>query len=617
MNVLDEHRHDELRAEGFDLALWRDLLRFVRPHRRAAWGLMAMAVLIGLLDMAFPLVTGHVVDLVTRDGEAAELGGPAAIYATLIVLFAAAVWVFIMLAGWLRTSLSHDIREAGFAKLQDLSFSYFDQRPVGWLMARMTSDCDRLANILVWGVLLDLVWGTSVMLAVTGAMAYLDWRLALVVLAVVPLLGWAALVFQRRILKTARHVRGFNSRLTASFNESVMGLRTTKAFTREEHHLGEFQQLSGDMWAASVRNAVLSAAFLPVVLSLCSVAIALAVGVGGERTMVGAMSIGTLVSFVLFARLLFDPMQEMAVVFAEMQMAQAAGERVLGLIATEPEVRDSDEVAARIANRSDVRDGRAEDGHADRVGTIAFRDVSFRYGEGPMVLHGVDVEIARGETIALVGPTGGGKSTFVGLLSRFYDPTGGAILVDGVDLRDRSLRWWQSRFASMLQDPQLFSGTVRDNIRYGRLDATDAEVEAAARTVGAHDVVMKLDDGYDTQVGEGGDRLSTGEKQLVAFARALIADPDVLIMDEATSSIDTETEQRIQDAIDEVLAGRTCVLIAHRLSTVRRADRILVIDGGRIVERGTHAELLATRGRYFALWQQQSLGGELPAVGRS
>ncbi len=614
MTLLDENKHDELRAEGFDAKLWRDLLTYTKPHKRVVFALMLVAMMTGAIDAAFPMLTRDVIDTVAAQGMAADLSTLGVRYAVLVACLALCIFTFIMLAGWLRTSLSYDIREAGFAKLQELSFSYFDERPVGWLMARMTSDCDRLANILVWGVLLDMVWGTSVMVATVSAMIYLDASLALIVLMVVPLLAWISHVFQRKILKAARHVRGFNSRITASFNESVMGLRTTKAFVREDADLGEFKNLSGDMWQASVRNAVLSAAFLPLVLSLCSLAIGLGVAVGGDRALSGAMSLGTLIAFVTYASRLFDPMQEMAVVFAEMQMAQAAGERVLGLIGTEAAVRDRDDVAARIAANV-PRDGLAEDGLPDRVDAIAWRDVSFGYGDGPRVLDGINLEIASGSTIALVGPTGGGKSTFVGLLSRFYEPTAGAIEVGGVEYRERSLRWWQSQFASVLQDPHLFSGTVRENIRYGKLDASDDDVEDAARTVGAHAFVEQLDDGYDTEVGEGGDRLSTGEKQLVSFARALLADPAILIMDEATSSIDTETERRIQSAIDCVLEDRTCILIAHRLSTVRRADQILVIDEGRIVERGTHRELLDHGGRYAELWGQQVSPGDSRPIG--
>jgi ATP-binding cassette subfamily B protein len=357
-----------------------------------------------------------------------------------------------------------------------------------------------------------------------------------------------------------------------------------------------------------VRNALQSALYLPVILTLGSVATGIALAAGGLEVVGGTISIGTLLAFMQYTRHFFDPIQELGHWFAEMQMAQASAERVMGLVEAVPDIQDSADVRQAIAANAGPReDGVAEDGGRDEIGKIAFRDVGFAYPEGERVLDGFDLEVNAGETIALVGPTGGGKTTIVSLLCRFYEPTEGQILLDGTEYRERGLHWLQSNLGIVLQQPHLFQGSVADNIRYGRLDATDGEIEAAARLVGAHEFVAELEAGYATDVGEGGNRLSTGQKQLVSFARAILAEPRILVMDEATSSIDTETERRIQRGLARVLAGRTSFVIAHRLSTIRSADRILVIEKGHVVEEGTHRELLARHGRYHDLYTRQSL----------
>ncbi len=592
---------------GLDLKLWRRLWVFTLPYRGLVWRLVLCALGTAVFDTGIPWVTKFVVDDLASGAAARPLWLYGAAYAFLVLGLAACVLGFLWTGGALRTNVGRDIREAGFDNLQRLSFSFFDRHPVGWLMARMTSDCERLTNILAWGVL-DLVWGFAVMSSITVVMFAVDWRLALALLAVVPVLAWGSRYFQRRILGSSREVRRANSRLTAAYNEGIMGVRTTKSFVREEANAVEFGALSGEMYAASVRNALQSAVYLPLVLVLASVATGLVLGVGGERVLSGAIPLGTLVLFLSFARLFFDPIQQLARLFAELQMAQASAERVLGLVESVPEIQDSAAVRARIeAAGSAPSPGLAIDGGEDRIGELCFEDVGFSYTDGQTVLHAFNLHVHPGETIALVGETGGGKSTILSLLCRFYEPTEGRILIDGVDYRERSLAWLQSHLGIVLQTPQLFSGTVAENIRYGKLEATDEEVQAAAKLVGAHEFILDLADGYEEQVGESGNRLSTGQKQLLSFARAVLKAPQLLVMDEATSSIDTETEAKIQRGLERVLAGRTSFVIAHRLSTIRRADRILVIEHGAILEAGTHAELLAKRGRYHALYTQQSL----------
>jgi len=514
--------------------------------------------------------------------------------------------LFIRLAGRISTGISHDIRQSGFNHLQELSFSFYDRRPTGWLLARLTSDCDRLSRTIAWGAL-DVVWGSCMVVAIGVIMLVVNWKLALLVLAVIPALAWVSLIFQRRILNASRAVRKQNSNITAAYSECLAGVRTTKTLVREAENIREFQDLTQQMYGHSVWCALLSAGYLPIVLTLGSLGAGLALWAGGVQAIAGTLSIGTLILFVSYSAQLFFPILEMARVFADLQGTQAAAERIFGLIDTEPEVKDTPEVLAAIAvhrTRSPQK-GLAIDGMPDRIHEVRFRDVCFAYNQGQPVLNNFNLTVKAGQTIALTGPTGGGKSTIVSLLCRFYEPTSGEILINALEYRRRSLKWLQSSLGMVLQQPHLFSGTVAQNIRYGRLDASDQEVIQAARMVRAHDFIMTLESGYDTEVGEAGVKLSTGQKQLVSFARAILADPQMFVMDEATSSVDTQTEQLIQQGLAAVLQGRISFIIAHRLSTIRSADVILVIDEGQIAEQGNHRELIQRKGRYYELYTSQ------------
>jgi len=602
---------DEASARRFNWALWRKLWRYAARYPRELRWLAIFAVFTASMEVAYPLLTLGVIDTVAASMKTGVPWSPwpwLTGYAVATLVLAGGIGGFIWMGGKVRTHVSHDIRADGFDNLQRLSFSFYDYRPVGWLMARMTSDCERLSNILAWGFL-DLCWGATMMLGIALAMLVMSPKLALIVLAIMPALAWVSAKFQRRILSSARRVRATNSRITASYNEAIMGVLTSKAFVREDANQGDFRDLTGTMYGASVLNQTQAAIYVPIVITLASLATGLALAFGGVDLLFGTITAGTLVAFMAYTRHFFDPVEELGHWFAEMQMAQASAERILSLIETVPEIRDSEAVRQAIARRRSLAasDRQAEDGGSRRIDRIELKDLSFAYDPKKPVLKGVNLTVERGQTIAIVGPTGGGKSTLVNLICRFYEPTSGQVLFDGVDYRERSLHWLQSNLGMVLQNAHVFTGSIRENIRYGRLDASDAEVEEAARVAGAHDFICQFPAGYDTEAGEGGTRLSAGQKQLVSFARAILADPQLLVMDEATSSVDTETEQKIQLGLQALLAGRIAFVIAHRLSTIRAADRILVIENGVISEMGTHSELMARRGHYFELYRQQSL----------
>ena len=601
-----DHDLQDQPLRGLDLALWRRLGAHARPYRRALAGLAACGVVLAGFDALLPLVTGRIIDSATA-GDTAGLTRNALYFLGVVATISLLVWVFIVVAGATAAAIAHDLRRDAFARLQELSFSFYDRRPVGWLMARLTSDASRLSSVIPW-TLLDTVWGITLVTGVTGLMLALEWRLALLVLAIVPPLVLVSLVFQRRLLRSQRVMRRINSQITASFNEAIMGVRTTKSLGREAESLDEFQVLTRDMNAQAVRNALTAAVYLPIVLTLGSLGAGLALWRGGLLVgEVGAglaaltggerMSLGTLIAFMQYATLFTIPIQEMAVRFTQLQAAQASAERLQGLLDTEPEIKDSPAVVAAAAGDHGPREG--------RISTVEFVNVEFAYQGAETVLHDFCLRVDAGETIALVGTTGSGKSTIVSLLCRFHEPTRGAIRIDGTDYRERSLHWLQSRLGVVQQVPHLFSGTIRENIRYGRLGAGDEEIVAAARLANADRFIARLPEGYDTPVGEGGSRLSTGQRQLVALARAVLADPEIFVLDEATSAVDTETERLIQDGVEKVLAGRLSFVIAHRLSTIRSASRILVLEGGQVIEEGRHAELLARGGAYYRLYTNQ------------
>jgi ATP-binding cassette, subfamily B, bacterial len=601
VSQFEEHDY----TKEFDPQLWRRLLRFAVPYK---WHLIALGfvmVMVAVVDALFPMMNRTAIDRFIVPGTTEGLAGFLALYGGLVVLQATNVFALISLAGRVEVGIVHDLREVGFRKLQELSFSYYDRTPVGWIMARMTSDAQRLGDTISWG-LVDIAWGGSMMIAIGAFMISMNPRLGLIVLVVIPPLALVSAYFQKRILAANRDVRKTNSRISGAYNEGIMGAKTTKTLVQEERNLQEFAGLTSRMRDMSVRTAVFSGLYLPIVLTLGSIGTGLALWAGGSGVMAGVITYGTLVAFIGYTVQFFEPVRELARVISELQAAQASAERIMSLVETEPDIQDPPEVVERYGDSFHPK----RENWERPTGRIEFRNVGFTYKEGERVLDDFNLVVQRGESVALVGETGSGKSTIVNLACRFYEPTEGQILIDGRDYRERSILWHQSHLGYVLQQPHLFSGTIRDNIRYGRLSATEEEIRQAAELVNAHLFIAKLEKGYDSEVGEGGNLLSTGEKQLVSFARAIIADPVFFVFDEATSSVDTETERLIQNAVQTVLEGRTSFIIAHRLSTIRRSDRILVVDRGRIIEEGSHRDLLALRGKYYHLYTSQFLEEE-------
>ncbi len=587
--------------KSFQLSIWKRLGPFVKPYRWLLFLIIVTNIIISVVDVLLPLFQRYAVDHFIEEGTLQGFQRFIAGYLAVIVLQVLSFVFYTLSAMKMEMRMGRDLKRACFVHLQTLSFSYYNVTPVGYILARVMSDTNRIASITAWD-LIDILWALSYVLCAFVSMAMLDLRLALLVMIIVPVIAVLTTYFQRKILFWNRKVRAINSRITGAFNEGIMGAKTSKTLVIEDKNTYEFSGITEEMRVASVRAAGLNAVYIPLVMLASSAATAIVLVRGGNLVIQNAMLVGTLSAFTTYAVSIFEPIQQMARVLANIIAVQPNIERVMGLLDQQPNIVDSPAV---IAKYGDTFHPKTENWEPIR-GDIEFDDVSFQYPDGEEeVLSHFSLKIPAGTTVAIVGETGAGKSTLVNLACRFFEPTSGRILIDGKDYRERSQLWLHSRLGYVLQNPHLFSGTVMDNIRYGRLDATDEEVRQAAKAVSADTVVEHLEDGYYSDVGEGGDKLSTGEKQLISFARAVLADPAIFVLDEATSSIDTQTEQLIQNATLRLLKGRTSFLIAHRLSTIRQADLILVVKDGKIVEQGKHEELLRKGGYYHDLYSKQ------------
>jgi ATP-binding cassette subfamily B protein len=587
MTELYEFEEEEFTTDFNGQTVLRVLAQ-TRAHWPMVVGFLVSITAVSLIESTTTYLDKQIIDVGIIPGDVRALLGIFALYALLFFVQSAFVFGFIVLAGYLGETVQYDLRKRMFDKLQTLSFSYYDRTPIGWIISRVTSDAQRISELVSWGML-DVTWGITRITTAFIFMLIINWKLALVVILIIPVLVFVAAKFKKKILVEYRTVRKMNSKITGAYNENITGVRVAKALVREEANLDEFSELTGEMYQAGYRAAWLSALFLPVVQVISALGIGAIALMGGFQVQSGEMTVGGIQAFILYVMFMLWPIQELARVYAEMQQAIASAERVFSLTDSVPEIK----------NRPDAVE-------VDSIqGDILFDEVEFYYEADKPVLRDFNLHVRQGETIALVGPTGAGKSTIVNLLARFYEPKDGRIVMAGRDYRDLTLHSIQSRIGVVLQTPHLFSGTVRENIRYGRLEANDAEIVEAAKVAGAHDFIITLENGYDEEVGEGGNLLSVGQKQLVSLARAVLARPEIFIMDEATSSVDTLTEALIQQGMDRLMTNCTSFIIAHRLSTIKRADRILVIEHGRISEMGSHAELIRAQGHYYELYTRQ------------
>lgn len=587
--------------KNLDLSVWKRLWRFCKPYRWIFLGVVFFNSLTALMDILMPLFQRYAISHFITPGTLQGLVPYVLFYLAAILTETLCVIAFGRGSMKIEMNLGRDMRRELFHHLQTLSLSFYNVTPVGYLISRLLNDTNRIASTLAWN-LTDILWALLYVGGTFVAMLLLNWRLAIPVILIVPMIAVLTGYFQSHILRWNRRVRKLNSEITSAFNEGITGAKTSKTMVIEDANTASFCDLSERTRHAGVQAQRLNAIYIPLVLFFSTAAVAIVLLRGGIMTLDGVLDLATLSVFTSYAVGIFEPIQNTAANIAEFISIQASIERVTDLFEEKPQIQDTPEV---IEKYGDVFHPKTEN-WPPLKGEIEFRDVSFRYPDGgEEVLSHFNLHIPAGTTVALVGETGAGKSTLVNLACRFFEPTSGSILIDGVDYRERSQLWLHANIGYVLQNPHLFSGTVRDNVRYGRLDATQEEIEAAARAVSADTVVAKLPRGWDSEVGEGGDLLSTGEKQLISFARAVLADPRIFVLDEATSSIDTETEQLIQNAIDHLLQDRTSFLIAHRLSTIRKADLILVVKDGRIVEQGTHRELLQKHGYYHKLYSEQ------------
>jgi len=561
------------------------LWRLLRPYRRRA----AMSVLSLLTATVTALAPPYLAKYALDDAIGHDVG--ASLYVIVAVFLAAGIancvmyYVETYMTGWVGERVLADLRTTLFDHLQRLSLGFYERNRAGVIISRLTNDVEAIDQLVTDGVTV-LFQSTLTLIGTAVILFVLDWRLALATCAVLPLMSLATAVFRKRSARAYAAVRERLGLVTATLAEDIAGMRIVQAFTREEAAYANFRRVAASYRDSNMQTVVISGLYFPAVDLFSSVALAVVLGYGGHLYFQDALTLGTLFAFMLYVQNFFDPVQQLSQLYNTFLSATAALDKIMGVLDEEPEVRD---------------------GHGARslpeiAGRVRFQGVRFRYGRGDEVLHGIDLEVAAGTTVALVGHTGAGKSTIAKLLARFYDPTEGKLTIDGIDLREVTQASLREQLGIVPQEGFLFAGTVRENIAFGRPDVSPEDIVTAARTVGADDFISQLEEGYETQVGERGTRLSLGQRQLIAFARALLADPRILILDEATSSVDIGTERQIETALRRLLADRTAFIIAHRLSTIRGADLIVVLEHGRIVEQGSHDELMRRGGLYTSLY---------------
>ena len=592
-------------SRRIDFKVWKKIVPFFAPHKNKLIFIAAMMLFSAIVDAVVPLFTRYAVNNFVVKSTTEGMAPFVVFYLVLVLLQTATTVIYSRLSMEIEMYSSRDLKRACFIHLQKLPLSYFSKNSVGYILARVMSDTNHISGMIAWA-LFGLVWQAFYLISLMIAMFFVNAKVAALVSLVIPAAIFAAFRFRPRLMAENRNVRHHNSNITGFLNEHIMGAKTTKTLVTEEQSYGEFRELTQKMYSSSMRVARLNSLFLPLVSLLGSIAVAAALHSTGSAVIRGSLDFGVLSAFISFAVCIIDPIVSISGIFNEFVAAQVNVERVTDLLSEKTEEDETGKVREIFGDALKPR----PENYPPIKGDIRFENVSFRYPdaeESDYVLKEISFTVPAGSTVALVGETGAGKSTLVNLLCRFYEPTDGKIYIDGVDYRSRSRHWLHSNLGYVQQTPQLFSGSLGYNIRYGNLNAGMRETEIAAQLVSVDKIAQHLENGYNTDVGENGDRLSIGEKQLVSFARAMIADPPIFILDEATSSIDTETEALIQDAISRVLPGRTSFIIAHRLSTIRNSDIIMVIENHSVSEKGTHDELMAERGRYWRLYTSMQI----------
>lgn len=588
--------------EKVNLTTWKKIIHAIMSDKKSLILMIITISVLAILDVIHPILNKTIIDeYFSGDNisfENSELYILA--YVGIAILYFAMTTLFLIFTAKIENYTSYILRKQAYENIQKLSFSYYDVTSQGWLMARMTSDSSKLAGLVSWG-LVDFLWGVLSMVGILIVLLVTNLRLGLIIICVLPFMMVIAMIIRRKILVSYRSARKINSQITASYNEGFMGSVTTKSLVIEKNNEEEFVTLTTNYRKSALKAHMFSSLFGPTLFFLGYLTVSITLYEGGNMVLDGLLTVGTLYLFIDYSIRFFDPIMNITRILSDFQQAQASAERIVSLIEEVPEIQDREDVKEKYG---DIFNPKKENWEGI-LGDVEFKNVTFKYNTGETVLKDFNLKIPQGSSVALVGHTGSGKSTLVNLICRFYEPTKGQILIDGKDYKDRSVGWLHSNIGYVLQTPQLFSGTVKENIRYGKLDATDEEIVAAAKIVDAHEFILGLENGYDSEVGEGGNKLSLGQRQLISFARAIISNPRILVLDEATSSIDTETEYKIQQAIDKVMEGRTTFAIAHRLSTIVNCDTILVMKDGEIVERGTHKELLSAKGYYFTLYKNQ------------